>query len=152
MSGGKSKRVSPEDLARSDIKKFKKRTDLLTFAMSYPGALTAHFSNAVRVAMTHGAISKTKQLRDVPLVRYVQADGLQLTELRDRREALTLATVLEHINSGSLAKALDVITMRLLALQEAKAKSGTWDKAQQKELIPLPGGSGLQPAGLSSMS
>ena len=60
--------------------------------------------------------------------------------------------LVQHINANGFEKALDIIAMRLLALQEAKSKGGSWDKAASKELIPLPGGSGLQPAGLSSMT
>ena len=148
----KSRKVTPQQLAHSDTKKFKKRTGLLTFAMAHPGTLSAHFINAARVAMTFGPITKTAELKDVPMVRYVTSEHYGLTELRDKRETLTLAMLVQHINANEFEKALDIISMRLLALQEAKSKDGSWDKAVNKELIPLPGGSGLQPAGLSSMT
>ena len=67
------------------MKKFKKRTDLLTFAMAHPEALSAHFINAVRVAMTFGPITKKSELKDVPMVRYVTSEHYGLTELRDKR-------------------------------------------------------------------
>ena len=91
-------------------------------------------------------------MRKVPYVRYITSDSFGLTELRDKREALTLATIMDHINKDSLSEACDIIASRLLALQEAKSKGGTWEKAATKELIPLPGASGLQPSGLSSLT
>lgn len=75
--------------------------------------------------MSLGAVSKTAQLREVPIMRYVTSDSFGLTETRDKREALTLASILQHINANDLEKALDVICMRLLALQEAKQKGSS---------------------------
>ena len=124
----------------------------LPFAHEHPGALTAHFFNAVRLACSKEPISKTRQLRHVPLVRYITSDEFGLTDLRDKREALTLATIASMINAGDLSKALDVIVMRLQALQNAKKKGSSWERASEKELIPLAGNSSMGPAGLTSMA
>ena len=149
---GVDKSVTATELARTDIRKFPKRVHLLTFAQEHPGALTAHFFNAVRLACSKQPISRSSQLRSVPLVRYITSEEFGLTDLRDKREALTLATVAQMVNAGDLAKALDVVVMRLQALQNAKRKGGSWEKASEKELIPLAGGSMVGPAGLTSMT
>ena len=149
---GKDRKVSPRQCQKSDARKFKRRVDLLTFAQEHPGALGAHFANAIRVAIGEGPIKRTADLRKIPYVRYITSVDFGLSELRDKREALTLATIMEHINKDSLSEACDIIASRLLALQEAKSKGGTWEKAATKELIPLPGASGLQPSGLSSLT
>lgn len=88
----------------------------------------------------------------MPIVRYVTSDGFGLGELRGQREALTLGTVLQKVNAGDLSSALDMIRMRLLALQEAKENGGSWESAAKQNIIPLPVGACLQPAGLSSMT
>ena len=88
----------------------------------------------------------------MPFIRNVESDAFGCSDLWDRHEALTLATVLEHINKDDLSTAVDVITMRLLCLQEAKQKGTvTGEKACLKELVPMPGATGLQPACLSSL-
>ena len=79
------------------------------------------------------------------------SDAFGLTELRDRREALTLATVLEKINKEELEEAVDIISSRLLALQEAKSKGGSWERASKKELIAESAGASLQMVGFASM-
>ena len=58
-----------------------------------------------------------------------------LSETRDVREATTLAHVLESVNRGDIATALDIVVMRLQALQRAKTKGGSWEKAAKIELI-----------------
>ena len=134
------------------MRKFKKRVDLVTFAMEHPGALAAHFANKVHEQMGSGVMRRSRQLRDVPYTKYIGSDAFGLSELRDRREAMTLATVMEKLNKDEVSEAMDLISMRLLALQEAKQKGGSWEKASLKELIaPATTGGGLQMAGLSSM-
>ena len=63
-----------------------------------------------------------------------------MTELRDQREAQTLASVLDSVNDGDMSRAMDIVVCRLLALQQAKKKGGSWEKASKMELIPEPGG------------
>ena len=62
-----------------------------------------------------------------------------LSEVRDNREATTIATAMDLINAHEFGKAMDVLTMRLIALTKAKSKGGTWNAAQRNELIALPG-------------
>ena len=68
---GKCRKVTPTEMSKADTKNFKKRVDLLTFAQEFPGALTAHFCNAVRTAMAAGEAMRARYLSEVPFVRYV---------------------------------------------------------------------------------
>ena len=62
---------------------------------------------------------------------------------------MTLASILDSVNRGSVAEALDILVMRIHTLQRAKIKGGTWEAAQRLELIPG-AATELLPAGLSS--
>ena len=141
-------------MAQLDMEKFKAgRAALLAFARQHPGALTAHFLAQVlaRVRGAAGRVTETKQLRDVSVMDWIQGGHSSLTELRDVREATTLASILDGVNREEIAAALDILTMRLHALMAAKSKGGSWDKASKFELIPTSGGD-LLPAGLSGVA
>ena len=71
--------------------------------------------------------------------------------VRDQREALTVATMMDHLNRDRVAEAMDVGTMRLTALTRAKAAGGSWEKASKGELIGDKD-EALGPAGLSALS
>jgi hypothetical protein len=73
-----------------------------------------------------------------------------LKDLRDQREASTLAAAIDHINNDRVAQAMDVMAMRLTALTRAKAAGGSWDKAPRMELIG-DGAEALGPSGLSAL-
>lgn len=148
---GKNKKVDAVAMGKVDTRRFKKRSDLLIFAAKHPGALTANFINGIRQKLMKGGILKTGQLRDVELTEYVSTGAAGFKEVRDRREAMTILQVMDYINQQEIEKAMDVLSMRLTALIEAKSTGGTWDKASKKELIPEEGSS-LAPAGLSGMA
>ena len=59
----------------------------------------------------------------------------QLKEVRDVREATTLASVLDHLNSDRTSQAVDTIAMRIVALTRAKGKDGSWENASRMEVI-----------------
>ena len=134
-----------------DATKFKDRATLMTFCQRHPGALTAHFLGQVRqkVKGASGVLTQSKHLRDVDMVSWLQAGGSGVTEKRDLREVLTLATVVDLVNKDNVAQALDVIVMRVQAIQKAKSKGGDWEKASKLELISEPG-TEMLPAGLHS--
>ena len=138
-------------MGKVDTKKFKKRSDLLIFAAKHPGALTANFINALRQKLMKGGIVRTSQLRDIEMTEFVTTGAAGLKEVRDRREALTILQSMDYINQGEVEKAMDVLSMRITALLEAKASGGTWDKAAKKELIPEES-AGLAPAGLTGLA
>lgn len=132
--GGKSKSVSYSDLAHVDQLKFKKKGDLVAFAAKHPGALTAHFLAGVFTRLSKGTLAKSSQLRDVSVTSWAhQFAGL--SELRDMKEVLTLAEILDHVNRREIARALDVLVQRILAIQAAKMKGGSWEKAEGIELV-----------------
>ena len=59
-----------------------------------------------------------------------------LTEVRDVREVQTIAAALDHINARDLSSAMDILCQRILSIQSAKKKGGSWEKAEQVELLP----------------
>lgn len=59
-----------------------------------------------------------------------------LTEVRDVREVLTLAEAMDAVNRKEIARAMDILAQRILAIQQAKRKGGSWEKAESIELIP----------------
>jgi hypothetical protein len=53
----------------------------------------------------------------------------------------TLASAMDAINRREVQQAMDILSQRILAIQLAKRKGGSWEKAEAVELIP--GSSGL---------
>ena len=147
---GRSKDVTAVSMGKVDAKKFKKRADLLIFAAKHPGALTANFINALRQKLMRGGILRTSQLRDIEMTEFITTGAAGLKEVRDRQEALTILQAMDLVNKREVAKAMDVLSMRITALLEAKSSGGSWDKASRKELIPEDGGS-LAPSGLTGL-
>ncbi len=114
--------------------KFKKRGNVVTYAAQHPGALSAFFLAGVLARLSKGLLRRTKQLREASVVQWAsQCAGL--TEVRDIREVLTLAQVMDHVNRDELAQAMDVLAQRVIAIQ-TKRKGGSWEKAEALELIP----------------
>ena len=147
-------KVTPGDLAEIERERFSnQRSRLLTYAARNPGALTAHFLASIREKLRgpSGRVTRSRQLRDVSALNGVQLGHSSLTETRDVREATTLASILDAVNRDDLSSALDILVMRLHALQAAKVKGGTWEKASRLELIGAVG-TDILPAGLSGMA
>ncbi|CAK9055594.1 Uncharacterized protein SCF082_LOCUS30033 [Durusdinium trenchii] len=131
---GKDRAVSYSDLTHVDALKLKRKGDLLAFASKNPGALTAHFLAGVYSRLSKGSLTRTGQLRDVSVTSWAhQFAGL--TEIRDLKEVITLAEVLDSINRKEISRALDIICQRIIAIQSAKQKGGSWEKAEAVELI-----------------
>lgn len=131
---GRDKKVTYGNLAAVDQLKLKKRGDLLAFAAKSPGALTAHFLAGVYARLSKGTVNQSSQLREASAVSWAhQFSGL--TEVRDQKEVLTLCEILDHVNRREIARALDILVQRIVAIQSAKAKSGSWEKAESLELV-----------------
>ena len=62
-----------------------------------------------------------------------------LTEVRDQREVATIAQAMDLVSKGDLAEALDLLSQRVLAIQQAKSRGGTWEKAANIELLAKDG-------------
>ena len=146
---GKNRKVRAKELTRLDGEKFKKTGDVIAYAESHPGALGAFFLAAIYQRMTKGLLTESKQLRDVNCSQWAAAhSGLQ--EMRDLREVQTLCMILDILNRRQLSKAIDALSQRVLAIQQAKRKDGKWEKAEMLELLP-PTGTSLVPAGMRSL-
>lgn len=131
---GRDRKVTYDDLTHVDQLKLKKKGDLLGFAAKHPGALTAHFLASVYARLSKGTIHRSSQLREASVSAWAhQHSGL--TEPRDMKEVLTLAEVLDHVNRREIARALDIIVQRIVAIQTARQKGGTWEKAENLELV-----------------
>ncbi|CAK9078898.1 Peptidylprolyl isomerase, partial [Durusdinium trenchii] len=131
---GKDRSVPYASLTHIDGLKFKKKGDLVAFATKNPVALTAHFLAGVYQRLSKGQLSRSGQLRDVSVTAWAhQFAGL--SEPRDIKEVVTLAEVLDAVNRRELAQALDIISQRILAIQQARQKGGSWEKSEQIELI-----------------
>ena len=131
---GRDKKVSYTDMAHVDSLKWKKKGDLVAFAAKHPGALTAHFLAGVYARLSKGTLSRTGQLREASVTAWAhQFTGL--TEIRDMKEVLTLAEILDAVNRREIARALDILCQRILAIQSAKLKGGSWEKAEAIELV-----------------
>ena len=131
---GKSKRVSYDDLSHVDGLKWKKKGDLVAFASKHPGALTAHFLAGVYARLSKGTLSRSSQLREASVAAWAhQFTGL--TEIRDLKEVLTLAEILDSVNRREIERAMDILCQRILAIQAAKMKGGSWEKAEAIELV-----------------
>ena len=151
---GRSRKVSAGQVAKIDLEKFKSgRSALLAFAHKHPGALTAHFLQAVRMKVkgASGVVNKSGQLREVDMSSYLLNGGLGLTEIRDSREAVTLGSVMDAVNRRDLSRAMDIISMRLQALATAKRKGGSWEEASKIELIAETGAD-VMAAGVSGIA
>ena len=88
----------------------------------------------VHQRMNSGRLSESKQLREVSVTQWAQ-QAAGLSEVRDQREVLTLASVMDHINANDLATAMDILSQRISAVQRAKTAGGDWKKAEALELV-----------------
>ena len=130
-------------------KRFKKRGDLLRFAAERPGALGGYFLAGVFSRLSKGPLRRSRQLREASVAQWA-AQYTGLTETRDLREVATVAAALDHINRSELAQAVDLLSQRVVAIQAAKRKGGSWDKAESLELLPT-SGLALAPGGLAAL-
>ena len=118
-----------------ETQKFRARGDLMAFAAKHPGALSGYFLAMVHRRLSQGRLTHTRQLRDVSVTAWAQQHS-GVTEVRDNKEILTLALVLDLVNGNDLEAALDVLAQRILAVQRAKQKGGSWEKAAGLFLLP----------------
>ena len=142
--------MDPAQERKLDTEEFKAKGDLLAFAATHPGALSGYFPAMVHRKLSRGRLSETKQLRQASVTTWAQAHS-GLTELRDQREVQTLALVMDLINGQDLATAMDVLAQRIIAIQRAKSKGGSWEKAEAAELLAGTGG-GVAAGGLLKLT
>ena len=109
--------------------------ELLAYASRHPGALSGHFLASIYARLSKGKVERSSQLREASVVSWA-AQHSGLTEVRDVREVLTLAEAMDAVNRKEIARAMDILAQRILAIQQAKRKGGSWEKAESIELIP----------------
>ena len=134
----RNKRVKASQCHRVDALKFKRKGDLTAFAQKHPGALTGYFLSGVHARMSRGIIAESKQLRDAHVGAWAQKCG-GMTEARDIREVATLAAIMDAVNQEDLPHAMDIMAQRILAIQFAKKRGSSWEKAEALELVPAEG-------------
>ena len=130
--------------------KFKQKGDLVAYAAKYPGAMIGYLLTAVYAKLTKGLPSSTEHRHGVNVSTWA-AQHTGLTEVRDLREVATLAAAIDAVNRREVEKALDILSQRIMAIQKAKSKGGTWDKAEALELLPGSGTS-MVPGGMLSLT
>ena len=133
---GKNREVTPQELHELETQRFKHRGALLSYAARHPGALAASFLAEVHRRCGLGAVRQSKDLRKAPVKTWA-SDKTGLSDVRDLREVATLATIADHLNLDEVDKALDVVAQRVGAIQLAKMKGNSWEKAEKSELIPV---------------
>jgi hypothetical protein len=145
-ASGRNKKVEPKKVQRFASRRFRDQGDVIAFAASHPGALTAHFLHLVHQRFSQLTMKETKQYRSHSIVDWALHHS-GLTETRDQKEVMTLALVMDSINARKLETAMDVLAQRIAAIQAAKAKGGSWEKAAKIELT-LPAGQSAASSGL----
>ena len=132
---GKDRQVSYSDLAHVDGLKWKKKGDLVAFAAKHPGALTAHFLAGVYARLSKGSLSRTRQLREASVASWAhQFSGL--SEIRDMKEVLTMAEVLDSVNRREIERAMDILCQRILAIQAAKLGESRGHRVGEHPEVP----------------
>lgn len=145
----KDRKVKFEEIHAVDREKFKRKGELMAYATKHPGALTAHFLASIYARLSKGRVERSSQLREASVVAWA-AQHSGLSEVRDVREVLTLAEAMDSINRKEIERAMDILAQRILAIQQAKRKGGSWDKAEAIELIP--GGTSLASSSMLALT
>jgi len=126
------------------------KADVHQIASKYPGALAAYWLAAIYSKVTRGeSVRSTKDLRRTNAFAWSTTFS-GLSDLRDQREVQTLCLAIDHVNKDQMAEALDTMAQRVVAIQAAKRKGGTWEKAEAAELLPGTG-SAVVPGGMLSL-
>jgi hypothetical protein len=95
-------------------------------------------------------LKTSSQLREASVAQWAsQCTGL--SDVRDLREVQNIAAALDAINARDIARAVDILCQRILSIQVAKGKGGSWEKSEQIELIP-PVGKNLAPGGMLAIT
>jgi hypothetical protein len=132
---GKKRRVTPDMVARSNIIRFKKLSDLVNSAQRYPGALAGLFMHQVRMRVMGAAASNSKTLQETDCTIWATTmSGLK--DVRDVKETTFLVKLLLEVGHRRLPQAMDLIAQRLRELRMAKSDGSSWEKASVLSLLP----------------
>ena len=145
QASGRNRKIDPGKARDLETRRFKARADLLAYAAKHPGAIGGGFLSSLFEKARNRLPRETKELREVSVTDW--ACKQTLGEVRDRREIQTLARCIDLLTQRDLSVLLDTLSQRITAIIQAKQKGGSWDKAQQIELVAPEGGS-LAPSGM----
>lgn len=126
--------IDPAAIPKIDQMEAQRPADLKAFAIKHRGALTAHFLAMVRQRLMGGYPTTTGELRQVDAVTWVERVS-GITDPIAKREASTPCHVLDNVNRRDAPRALDILSMRLWAIQLAALKVPR-ENATMIELIP----------------
>ena len=115
--------------------RFKKRSDLVNFAMKYPGGLTAHFLSQVKLKLGQQLPVDTQELNAVDPTAWATSMS-ELKDVRDQKEVYFLSKALAELNQGRYSQLADWMTMRIREIRTAKKDGGSWDKAGVLSMQP----------------
>ena len=59
--------------------------------------------------------------------------------MRDVKEIMTICAMMDAANEKCLPTCMDIGAQRITAVQQAKAKGSSWEKASRLELVVGPG-------------
>ena len=148
-SDEKVRKISPTSARRVSTRKFKARGDLCSYAEKNPGALSGHFLITIFERLYNHIPADTRELRRASVVSWAQKYG-GLSEVRDQREVQTLAYCMDSLQRKEIEIVVDVMAKHIIAIQQAKSKGGSWEKAQKLELV-APDGAGAMPSGMARL-
>ena len=141
------KTVRTQACRRLGERRFKGRDELLTFAARRPGALSGYFMSMVYEKLHDQLPADTREMRRVDITDWAKKYS-GATETRDVREITTIAAAMSAAGRGEMRRMMDILTQRVLAIQQAKTKGSTWEKAQNLELIAREGAGASVPSGM----
>ena len=111
---------------------------LLQKAKRKPGHLAAKMLGKMRALLDHEPVLQNPGPPRPAAEHFVHTvsagPGSQAT-LRDQREMLTLAKIVDLLAEGKAGAAADVATQRLKSVDKA-IREGTWEQARYLELLP----------------
>jgi hypothetical protein len=134
-AGAKKTKFDQALMIRHHTLRFKRRSDLVNFAMRYPGGLTAHFLAQVKAKMGQPLPLDTHELGSVDPTSWASSMS-ELKDVRDQKEVSFLAKILAELNRGRYSQLADLVTMRIREIRVAKKDGGSWDKAGVLSLQP----------------
>ena len=91
----------------------------------------------------------TRELRRASVVSWAQKYS-GVTELRDQREIATLAACMDGTQKKDVEQVMDIMAQRIISIQQAKQKGGSWEKSQKLELVSQDG-TGAMPSGMARL-
>ena len=136
-SKSKKRTFTSDQHTRFHTLRFRRRADLLAFAMKRPGGLAAHFLAQVRLRLNQGLPESSAAVRMTDASLWA-AHSSELKDVRDQKEVMFLVKLLCELGHNRLAQAADLLSMRIREIRAAKRDGGSWEKAGVLSLQPGP--------------